>query len=283
MEGFRDRATFRATGTALILAAVLVLALVASPASAKLRRTTSRARSDSAGVSYSIRQTTSDGGSSSGAAAGVSCDYELSLGNIGVYSGYWKDSPSETSVLARRVCTDGTDGFVWVDGCDFMDLDRICPQGASPRVDPIVLARRVRDRLPVPDFEIASNPARGLVGLRSWFWIEGGGRSLSDSLSAFGARVDVEARPTTYRWDFGDGTTKATRSAGRPYPRRSPVRHIYQRSSAELARGYRVSVSTSFDVRWRTNGRRWRSLPAISRLSSRYYRVAESQAVNSDG
>lgn len=283
MEGFRDRATFRTTGTALILAALLALALAASPASAKLRRTTSKARSDSAGVSYSIRHVTYGEGSSASGSAEVSCDYELSsVGNIGIHSGHWKDSPSETSVLARRTCTDGTDDFVWVDACDFGSWD-VCPGGASPRVDPLVLARRVRDRMPVPEFEIASSPNRGLVGLRSWFWIEGGGRPLFDSLSAFGVRVDVEARPIAYRWDFGDGTTKATRSPGRPYPRRSPARHIYQRSSAGHPRGYLVSVSTTFEVRWRTNGGRWRPLAPILRLSSRRYRVAESQAVNSDG
>ena len=51
--------------------------------------------------------------------------------------------------------------------------------------------------------------------------------------------VDVEARPTSYRWDFGDGTVITTRSPGRPYPQRSPVRHTYERSSAGHSDGYR--------------------------------------------
>lgn len=157
----------------------------------------------------------------------------------------------------------------------------MCPD-SGPTVDPEALAREVRDHLPVPGIRISSNPRRGLVGLKSWFWLEGGGQPLADSLSRFGVRVEVEARPVSYRWDFGDGAEKTTSSPGRPYPYRPSVTHTYQRSSAEFEQGYRISVTTVFDVRWRTNGGRWRTLPGISRTSERFYRVAESQAVNSD-
>jgi hypothetical protein len=157
----------------------------------------------------------------------------------------------------------------------------MCPDSA-PTVDPEALAREVRDHLPVPGIRISTNPRRGLVGLKSWFWLEGGGQPLADSLSRFGVRVEVEARPVSYRWDFGDGTERTTSSPGRPYPNRSSVTQVYQRSSAQFEQGYRVSVATVFDVRWRTNGGRWRTLPGISRTSERFYRVAELQAVNSD-
>lgn len=283
MEGVRHRAAIRPAPRALVVALVGAgLVLVSTPALADNHRheVTSTAKSGSKGVDYSIQEVSLETDHARSAASGVQCDYELSLGNIGTYSGYWKRAPSETSVLARRVCTDGTDEFTWVDMCDFITVDA-CPSG-GPRVDPAVLARRVRDRLPVPGLVIASNPQQGLVGLKSWFWIEGGGRSLSDSLSAFGVRVEVEARPVSYRWDFGDGTVMTTKSPGRPYPEKSPVKHIYQRSSAGHPDGYLVSVSTTFDVRWRANGRRWRTLPGITRVSERSYPVAESQSVNSD-
>lgn len=135
----------------------------------------------------------------------------------------------------------------------------------------------------MPGLKISSNPRRGLAGLKSWFWLEDGGQPHSDSLSRFGITVDVQARPVSYRWEFGDGTEKMTDSPGRPYPQRSEITHTYDRSSAQFAQGYGVSVTVAFDVRWRTDGGRWRPLPGISRTSERFYRVAESQAVNSDG
>jgi hypothetical protein len=283
MEGVRHRAAIRPAPRALVIAIVgagMVLASTPALADNHRHEVTSTARSGSKGVDYSIQEVSLETGHASTAGSGVQCDYQLQ-GNMGTYRGYWKRAPSATSVLAWRVCTDGTDEFIWVDICDFMSVD-VCPSGAGPRVDPVVLAHRVRDRLPVPRLAIASNPRRGLVGLKSWFWIEGGGRPLSDSLSAFGVTVEVEARPVSYRWDFGDGTVMTTKSPGRPYPERSPVKHLYERSSAEQSDGYVVSVTTVFDVRWRANGGRWRTLSGISRVSERSYRVAESQAVNSD-
>lgn len=281
MEGLRHRSAIRGAYETLIVfvAALVAIALVADPAAAR-RRYTTDADSDSGGVDFSIETVSDDGTASGTGPGGVSCSYELQFGNISGYSSYWKDSPADTT-LARKTCTDGTDEFVWVEVCDFVSLDT-CPD-SIPSVDPAALAREVRDHLPVPGIQISSNPRRGLVGLKSWFWLEGGGQPLADSLSRFGVRVDVEARPISYRWEFGDGTEKTTTSPGRPYPHRSSVTHLYERSSAEFEQGYRVSVTTVFDVRWRTNGGRWRVLPGISRTSERFYRVAESQAVNSDG
>jgi hypothetical protein len=284
MEGFGHIQTIDRAGKGLVVAATVIGLMGLSPdarADHHYRDVTSSASSNKAGVDFSIREVNSESGHAVTGASGVRCDLQLLLGNMGQYSGYWKRSPSETSVLGHRVCTDGTDEVIWVDTCDFMSLD-VCPSGAGPLVDPVVLAQRVRDRLPVPGLAIASNPRRGLVGLKSWFWIEGGGRPLSDSLSAFGVTIEVEARPVSYRWDFGDGTVMTTKSPGRPYPERSPVKHLYERSSAEQSDGYVVSVTTVFDVRWRANGGRWRTLSGISRVSERSYRVAESQAVNSD-
>lgn len=283
MEGVRHRPAIGQAKKRLSTAVLtgIVLLLIPGTARADLRDTTSTAHSDQNGVDFSIREVTDDVALAGTRGSGVQCSYEPQFGNIGSASGYWKRAPSKTSVLGHRTCTDGTDDFVWVDACDFVALD-MCPNPA-PRVDPEVLAREARDHLPIPGIRISSNPRRGLVGLKSWFWLEGGGQPLADSLSRFGVRVDVEARPASYRWEFGDGSEKTTMTPGHPYPHRSPVNHVYERSSAQFEQGYRVSVTTAFDVRWRTNGGRWRTLPGISRTSERYYRVAESQAVNSDG
>ena len=84
---------------------------------------------------------------------------------------------------------------------------------------------------------------------------------------------------TSYEWSFGDGDTIASKTPGRPYPHRSDVRHVYQRSSAGLASGYAVEVTFAFDVRYRVDGGGWVELPAIRRVAGTSYRVRESQAV----
>jgi hypothetical protein len=283
MEGLRHRAAIGAAKRGLVaaLVAAAVVGMIVTPAHAGRRYTTSSAVSGKKGVDFSIQEVNLDSGrASTSSGSGIDCDYQLQFGNIGATSGYWDRSPSDTSVLAHRTCTNGTDDFTWVDACSFVSMD-VCPS-ARPSVDPIVLANRVRDRLPVPGLEISSNPGRGLVGLRTWFWLEGGSRPLSDSLSAFDVRVEVQALPMSYEWNFGDGTTEVTSSPGEPYPQDSPVTHTYEESSAGHTVGYPVSVTTVFEVRWRTNGGRWRTLPGISRTSAREYPVAESQAVNSD-
>lgn len=283
MESLSHSAPIRAAKKAIVaLLTLAVLLMITSPAVAGRRYATSKAHSDDGGVDFSIEEVDLESGhASTSSSSGVDCDYQPQFGNIGATSGYWARSPSKTSVLAHRTCTDGTSDFIWVDACDFITAG-VCPT-APPSVDPLVLAEKVRDRLPIPDLEISSNPGRGLVGLKTWFWLEGGGHALSDSLSAFGVRVDVQALPVSYQWDFGDGTVMTSGSPGNPYPQRSSVTHMYESSSAAYQDGYAVSVTTDFEVRWRTNAGRWRALPGISRTSERFYSVAESQAVNSDG
>lgn len=270
MEGLCHRATVGAAK--VTLAVVLILPMAAGDAHAYRRRTSTNATTSGTGVDLSIREVRSGGGSSSGGATGVTCTYEQ-ITDFGT-----PRTPSRTHVFTRRTCSNGVDEFFWVEACDYFGCGT-----PAPRPDPIDLAREARDHLPVHGGRIVSNPRRGLVGVRTWFWIETDDAVLAESLSAFGMRIDAQASPVSYRWTFGDGTERTTSSPGQPYPRRSPVTHTYERSSAGLAAGYEVTVTTVYQVRWRVGGGAWRSLPGISRTSTRFYRVAESQAVNSSG
>ncbi len=270
MEGLCHRATVGAAK--VILAVALILPVIAGDAHAYRRRTSTNATTDGTGVDLSIREVRSEGGSGSAGSIGVTCSYQH-ITDFGT-----PRTPSRTHVFVRRTCTDGTDDFFWVEACHYFGCST-----PAPRPDPIDLARQARDRLPVRAGHISSNPGRGLVGVRTWFWIETGDRALAESLTAFGVRVDVQANPVSYQWTFGDGTERTTSSPGQPYPRRSPVTHTYERSSAALPAGYEVAVTTVYQVRWRVGGGAWRPLPGISRTSTRFYRVAESQAVNSSG
>jgi hypothetical protein len=168
-------------------------------------------------------------------------------------------------------CGNEMRGLVWLD-----------PNagGAGPALDPQTIAMHLRDQIPVPKADIRINPNQGLVGVDSWFWIDGyNGSPIEESTNAFGQRVEVEASVTRYEWSFGDGETLVAKTVGRSYPHRSQIRHVYERSSAGLASGYRVEVSFSFSVRYRIDGGGWVELPGISRVAETAYPVRESQSV----
>jgi hypothetical protein len=168
-------------------------------------------------------------------------------------------------------CGDEMRGLVWLD---------IGSGEPAPPLDPETIAMHIRDEIPVPDAEVKINPDRGLVGVDSWFWIEGyDGSPIEDSTDAFGQRVEVEARVTSYEWSFGDGDSITAKTPGRSYPHRSDIRHVYQRSSAGLTSGYSVEVTFTFHVRYRVDGGGWIGLPGISRVAGTSYLVRESQAV----
>jgi hypothetical protein len=168
-------------------------------------------------------------------------------------------------------CGDEMRGLVWLD---------MSGGEPAPPLDPETIAMHLRDEIPVPNAEIRINPTRGLVGVDSWFWIDGyNGSPIQESTNAFGQRVEVEARVTGYEWSFGDGDRLVAETVGRSYPHRSQIRHIYERSSAGLASGYQVEVSFSFNVRYRIDGGGWIELPGISRVAATTYPVRESQSV----
>jgi hypothetical protein len=168
-------------------------------------------------------------------------------------------------------CGDEMRGLVWLD---------MSGGDPVPALDPETIAMHIRDEIPVPNAEIRINPDRGLVGVESWFWIEGyDGAPIEESTNALGQVVEVEARVTQYEWSFGDGATIVARTPGRSYPDRSEVRHTYDRSSAGLPSGYSVVVTFSFDVRYRVDGGGWIELPGITRVAETSYPVRESQAV----
>ena len=139
---------------------------------------------------------------------------------------------------------------------------------------------QLRDRIPIPTVTIEVNPDQGLVGVDSWFWIDGyDGQPISESTNAFGRRIEVEAQVQRYEWRFGDGRTVMSDSPGRPYPDRSDVRHVYERSSLGHEDGYPVEVGFVFAVRYRVDDGGWLELPGIERVADASYLVRESQAV----
>src|SRR5690606_20208194 len=116
--------------------------------------------------------------------------------------------------------------------------------------------RYVRDVL-MPAVSIGVNPvAKGLVGLRSWFWIEGfDGTVTAPPISAFGMTIDVRMSTGSVTWDFGDGTVEPG-DLGRAYPAESTVQHAHQSGGT-----YTVAATLDLVPQYRVDGGAWIMLP----------------------
>ncbi len=265
----------RRTAPLLTVLVAGVLVLGAAPALAWKRPPTVTVTigEDPNGVPIKIDKRLTDAGAAStghngGGGTGVLCRYTLA--SIGAATAdLFTDKPADVALFS---VTCG--GFT-----DVLFL-RIGPGGQpvlpGATVDPRQLALSARDRLPVPTGTIRANPARALTGLATWFWFDGyHGQPLSRTLRAFGVTVQVQARPTGYRWDFGDGASITTHDLGRAFPARSSITHTYQR----VAPGYTVTCTFAFAVRWRVAGGPWAPLDPISRQAQVLLPVTQSQAV----
>jgi hypothetical protein len=243
----------------------------AAPAFADRRKPTITIGEDPNGVAIQIDATRTSSGHSSngrGGGGGTPCKYELA--NIGAATAdLFKDKPADVGLFSVT-CGSHTDVL-------FL---RMGPGGQpvipGPTVDPRQLALSARDRLPVPSGTIKANPARALTGLATWFWLDGyRGQPLSKTVSEFGVTVQVQARPTAFRWDFGDGATMTSTDLGRAFPQRSTITHTYQAVRAQVT----VRCTFDFRVRWRVPGGPWAPMAPISRSATTTLAVAESQSV----
>jgi hypothetical protein len=148
---------------------------------------------------------------------------------------------------------------------------------AAPVIDVRAIAEQLVRDLPYPAAAIEISPdARGLTGLESWFWVTGYTGVLRDAVDELGIRVEVEARPASVRWDFGDGTPPAAGTLGRSAPARSDVVHRYEQRSTTTPLAVRATVR--LDVRYRVDNEPWQNLDPVFRSATRGYPVAESRA-----
>jgi hypothetical protein len=199
---------------------------------------------------------------------------DCSLRGMNISYELWQETLRRDNQLPYLFwCGDELIGLVWVtlgeDG-----------EPAGNVASPEEVAMRLRDQIPIPNVNITMNPELGLVGMESWFWIEGyDGSPITDSTDAFGSLVEVEAQVLRYEWSFGDGSTLMGRTTGNPYPERSDIRHVYEKSSLGHPIGYQVEVAFVFSVRYRVDGGGWIELPGITRVAQAVYLVRESQAV----
>jgi hypothetical protein len=106
----------------------------------------------------------------------------------------------------------------------------------------------------LPRLSVVTQPApRTRVGIETVFYTRP--VSFSRTYTIHGSRVEVQARPVSFRWSFGDGSTRTTSSPGAPYPNHT-VTHRYASAGTRYP-----SVTTSYTVTYRVSGGAWRALP----------------------
>ena len=69
------------------------------------------------------------------------------------------------------------------------------------------------------------------------------------NITLLGTPIEVEATPTSFNWDWGDGQTFETTDPGSPYPNYT-VSHPYE----VTGNGYVIKLRTSWSARWRIAG-----------------------------
>lgn len=168
-------------------------------------------------------------------------------------------------VLYDLYCDGTFHSRVWVGPEDVVDVDAVV-RGE--------LERYVREVL-APVVRIGVNPSgSGLVGLASWFWIEGfSGAVAAPPISAFGMSVDVRMSSGTVRWDFGDGSVEVG-DLGRAYPEESSVQHRFQRHGT-----YDVTAQIELVPEYSVNGGPWLTLPDLSVSAAATHPVEQRQPV----
>ena len=94
----------------------------------------------------------------------------------------------------------------------------ICPAGqtsTTPAPPPPPSAGQVWSDVPLPVPVPGINPATaGITQLASWFWVRGGGGPVSVTAEMGLYTVTATASPVAYQWEFGDGASAVSASAG---------------------------------------------------------------------
>jgi hypothetical protein len=98
-----------------------------------------------------------------------------------------------------------------------------------------LLARALAHLDPQPP-AIGTSPGgdvASMVGVSTWFWLEGGLAPVSETITAGPLAVTVTATPVSVSWDTGDGgTAECTDEANVGVPDTDTCSHTYDRSSA---------------------------------------------------
>ncbi len=167
---------------------------------------------------------------------------------------------------------DGQDGLLYDVFRDGEVIGQTCVTESDPEdptVTPPMVVAAFR-QLDWPASELVVQPPGGktLVNFATNFYTENTAPT-SQTVTLLGQRVVIEATPETYTWNYGDGQSESTHSAGAAYPALT-VTHDYTQ-----AERFRPSLDTTYAGRYRVNGGPWVTIPATHMVPG----VAESLRV----
>lgn len=118
---------------------------------------------------------------------------------------------------------------------------------APPQVTDAMVLEAFR-RVPVPELRSVTQPGdKTLVNFDTIFFAEADG--FTRTVSILGRSVRLDVSPESFRWEFGDGTSATTATAGAPYPSKDVV-HRY--ADARVTVQHRVVVT--WGATWSLDG-----------------------------
>ena len=188
------------------------------------------------GYTYSLESRCKVGGSVANCPANATCTLESGRRGL-IYIVYRTTDTTGDTVRFGTTC---------LSPGQYDSLETITP----------AMVRREFERLAWPTSDLQLQPPDGqtLINFDTNFFTDNTAPT-TRTVTLLGQRVEIEATPTAYTWEFGDGTSRTTSSPGAAYPDLD-VTHEY-----EAAGRVSPSVATTYQGRYRINGGGWQQIP----------------------
>lgn len=152
--------------------------------------------------------------------------------------------PDEVGYLVERRRRD--------DGNQNWQLDGMLCQGPSgPVLTPGRILEEVR-RVGLPSMSVRA-PPETFVNYETVVYTKA--ETFARTVNLLGFAVDIEATPAEFHWNYGDGTTETTTTAGRAYPA-TDITHTWTNAH----RTFHPSVDVTYSIRYRVDGGTWQTL-----------------------
>lgn len=154
--------------------------------------------------------------------------------------------------------------------------EEACLAEQQQQVDIPAAAARAFQEMQIQPSEVSVQPPDGwtLVNVDTIAFTESQPRTMNTSL--FGIPVEIRALPTSYAWDFGDGSSPlVTTDPGAPYPAHT-IAHAYAKPGAAT-----ISLTTTWRGQFRLAGEpTWRDVAgeATTESSSDGLEILEARA-----
>ena len=153
-------------------------------------------------------------------------------------------APDQVGYLVERRLKGRSDG-AW------QPYDEICVSPDGPIVTPDVVLEEVR-RIGLPSMSVHA-PPETFVNYETVVYTKA--ETFARTVNLLGFAVDIEATPAEFHWNYGDGTTETTTTAGRAYPA-TDITHTWTNAH----RTFHPSVDVTYSIRYRVDGGTWQTL-----------------------